>query len=183
MRRCYRSCMTTVTGARIRDARLDDLETINRIYNEAIGTSTATWDEEPWTIEKRQAWFDEHGALSPVLIAEVSGTAVGFAGLTRMSQKSGWRFTREDTIYLETAARGQGIGRLLLAELLERARAIGIRLVVASISSDNAASLALHAGLGFETVGELRNAGYKFGQWQSTMYLQCDLGEPAGGNR
>jgi phosphinothricin acetyltransferase len=175
MRRCYRAVMGVLADVRLRDAAPADLEAINRIYNHAIATTTATWDEELWTMAKRTAWFEEHGPACPVVVAERGGEVAGFAYLTLMSQKSGWRFTREDTIYLEERFRGEGLGRVLLGALLQRARELGVRLVVASISSDNAASLALHRSLGFEVVGELRNAGYKFGCWQSTTYMSRDL--------
>ena len=167
----------------IRPAAEDDLEAILRIYNDAIRDTVATWDEQPWTMEQRRDWWDQHDGTQPILVAEVEGVVAGFAYLTRMSPKSGWRFTREDTIYLDPAFHGQGIGRELLTALLERARELGLRLIVASITSTNEASLALHASLGFEVVGTLRNAGYKFNQWHSTTEMQIDLAlEPNGSN-
>ena len=162
----------------IRPARFGDLAAINRIYNEEIRVGLATWDIEPWTMDQRTAWFAGHDHLTPVLVAERGGELVGFAYVTLMSQKAGWRFTREDTIYLDERFRGQGIGDALLAALLEACGEVGVRLVVASITSTNAASLRLHARYGFKVVGELKNAGHKFGQWHSTTYLQLDLGAP-----
>lgn len=162
----------------IRPAAEADLEAINRIYNAEIRTGTATWDVAPWTIEQRRAWFAGHDALNPVVVAEAGRELVGFAYVTLMSQKYGWRFTREDTIYVDERFRGRRIGDRLLAELLHVLRGLGVRLVVASITSSNEASLRLHARHGFVPVGEMRNAGHKFGQWLSTTYLQLDLGEP-----
>jgi len=159
----------------IREATSADLEAINGIYNHAVRTSTATWDEVEWSIEKRVTWFEAHRSGTPVLVAECDGECAGFACVSRMSEKSGWRFTSEDTIYLDERFRGRGIGRALLRALLARAKEDGLRAIVASISSDNAVSLALHRSLGFEVVGELTNAGFKFGAWQSTTYLLCDL--------
>jgi phosphinothricin acetyltransferase len=170
--------MVTDLAIEIRDATCEDLEAINRVYNHAVLTSTATWDEEEWPIEKRTTWFEGHDASTPVLVAYCRSEFVGFAYLTRMSEKSGWRFAREDTIYLDERFRGRGLGRVLLGELLARARVLGLRLIFASISSDNAPSLALHTALGFELVGELRNAGYKFGRWQNTTYMSRDLCSP-----
>jgi phosphinothricin acetyltransferase len=165
---------------KIRRAREDDLPAIQRIYNDEILTGTATWDEAPWTMERRDAWFAGHDDLAPVLIAEAAnGDVAGFAYLSRMSDKSGWRFTREDTIYLDPAYRSRGVGRVLLEALIEEARRIGLRLIVASITSENAASIALHRGCGFETVGTFRNAGFKFGRWMDTTDMQLDLGDPA----
>lgn len=170
--------MAITAAIAVRDAIAADLDGINRIYNHAILTSTATWDEEPWSISKRVDWFYEHGPLTPVLVLEVEGAVSGFACLSLMSQKSGWRFTREDTIYVDERVRGQGFGRILLGALLQRARELQLRLMVASISSGNTASIALHRAFGFEVMGELSNAGYKFDQWQSTTYMTLDLGLP-----
>jgi phosphinothricin acetyltransferase len=152
-----------------------DLPAILRIYNDAIRDGTATWDEEPWTMEQREAWFASHDDASPVLVAECEGEVCGFAYLSLMSAKSGWRFTREDTIYIDPGFQGRRIGRLLLTALLDRARELDLRLIVASITWDNAASIALHRSLGFETMGTLHNAGFKFGKWLDTTYLQLDL--------
>jgi phosphinothricin acetyltransferase len=159
----------------IRKAREEDLKAILRIYNLEIETGTATWDEIPWTMEKRRAWFAGHDDLTPVLVAEAEGTCVGFAYLSLMSDKSGWRFTREDTIYIDERYRGMGVGRVLLPALLAEAKRIGVRLVVASITSTNEASLALHARFGFEVMGTMRQAGFKFGKWMDTTYMQLVL--------
>lgn len=163
----------------IRPAALDDLEAINRIHNPEIVHGTATWDVEPWTIEQRREWFAGHDAMTPVLVAEHEGEVAGFAYVTLVSQKRGWRFSREDTIYIDERYRGRGVGDRLLAALLEVLRDLGVRLVIASITSTNQASIRLHAKYGFEVMGEMKFAGYKFGQWHNTTYMQVDLGEPA----
>ncbi|MEP7217184.1 MAG: N-acetyltransferase family protein [Anaerolineaceae bacterium] len=157
---------------RIRPCRTEDLPAILRIYNDEIETGVATWDEAPWTMEQREAWFAGHDVSTPVLVAESGGEVVGFAYLTFMSAKSGWRFTREDTIYIDPSVRGQGVGNALLGELLGAARAIGVHLVVASITSTNTASLELHKKHGFEDAGTLRGAGFKFGEWHDTTHMQ-----------
>jgi L-amino acid N-acyltransferase YncA len=172
-----------IAQVRIRPAREADLPAINRIYNDEILHGTATWDTEPWSEARRLAWWQAHGdGLQPVLAAESpDGRLLGFAYLTFVSDKPGWRFTREDTIYLDPAARGLGLGRHLLAALLDEARRIGVRTVLASITATNTASIRLHERLGFERVGVLRSAGYKFGRWLDTCYYQLDLGEPPPG--
>lgn len=162
----------------IRHATIDDLPQILAIYNDAIRDTTATWDEEPWTMERRREWWEaEHTGdpAAPVLVAESGGEFAGFAYLSRISNKSGWRFSREDTIYIEPRYQGSGVGRLLLTALLEVAREQGVRLVFASITADNLSSIALHRRLGFELVGTLPNAGYKFDRWLDTTYWQTDL--------
>ena len=168
--------MDAAISVAIRPCRAEDLPAILRIYNDEIETGVATWDEVPWTMAQRESWFAGHDALTPILVAEAEGEVLGFAYLTYMSAKSGWRFTREDTIYIDERARGQGLGNLLLAALLEAARAIGVHLVVSSITSSNAASIALHRRHGFEDAGTLRSAGFKFGQWLDTTHMQLVLG-------
>jgi phosphinothricin acetyltransferase len=162
----------------IRHACEADLPAIQRIYNDEVVAGVATWDEQPWPDEQRRRWFADHRASpsTPVLVAVHEGRVAGWASLSPMSAKSGWRLTREDTIYLDPAFRGQGVGRLLLAALLEEARRTGVHVVVASITSENAASLALHRKAGFEVVGTLREAGFKFGRRLDTTYLQVILG-------
>lgn len=168
--------MTTATRASVRHATDADLEHIHRIYNDAILTTTATWDEEPWAWQQRLDWWCVHNnPLEPIIVAEIDGLVVGFAYLTRYSLKSGWRFTREDTIYIDADWRGLGIGRVLLAALLDEARRIGIHLVVASITSDKEASIRLHRAHGFEMVGIFREAGYKFGRRLDTCFMQLVL--------
>lgn len=163
----------------VRPATEADLEAINAIHNPEIEHGIATWDTAAWSIEERRAWFAEHDELTPVLVAEHAGQVVGFAYVTFVSKKHGWRFTREDTIYIAPEFQGLRIGERLLGALLERLREIGVRLVIASITSSNEASIRLHAKFGFEVMGEMKNAGYKFGEWLSTTYMQLDLGEPA----
>ncbi len=172
---------TPAVSVLIRPAEEGDLAAINRIYNHEILHGTATWDIEPWGIEKRQEWWAAHrDPFQPVLVAELDGEVVGFAYLTYVSQKYGWRFSREDTIYLDERHRRRGIGRLLLAAILDAGREIGVRVVVASITSTNETSIRLHQEFGFEITGTWRKAGYKFEEWLDTTYLQLDLGEPAG---
>lgn len=165
---------------RIRPARPADLPAIDAIYDAEILTGVATWDLEPWGPERRRRWFEEHAAdpTQPVLVAECEGEVAGFAALSRVSEKGGWRFTREDTVYVRPERQRMGIGRALLGELIGAARRLPIRLIIASIESTNTRSLALHRSFGFETIGEYRNAGFKFGEWRSATYLALDLGDP-----
>ncbi|MBK9342818.1 MAG: GNAT family N-acetyltransferase [Dehalococcoidia bacterium] len=93
-------------------------EAINSIHGPEVLHGTATWDTEPWTLDQRREWFSHHDAMNPVLVAEHQGEVVGFAYVTLVSQKTGWRFTREDTIYIDERFRGQGVGDLLLGALL-----------------------------------------------------------------
>ncbi|MGK2964170.1 MAG: N-acetyltransferase family protein [Tepidiformaceae bacterium] len=151
----------------VRHATRADLPAINGIYNEEVLRGTATWDYEPWTAEQREHWFDEHEAdpSQPVLVAQVGQHVAGFAYLSYYRTKVGYRFTRENTVYIDAGQRRRGIARLLMERLLAEARAHDIHAVVAVIAGENQPSIELHAGLGFEVAGTMREVGYKFDRW------------------
>jgi phosphinothricin acetyltransferase len=164
---------------RVREATEPDLPRIQAIYNDAVLTTTATWDEAPWTWERRLEWWTEHvsDATTPVLVAAAEdGAVAGFAYLSRYRAKSGYRFTREDTVYIDPAYHRQGAGRLLLGALLERARTQGMHAILAYIEASNAASIAVHAGFGFEPIGRAREIGFKFGRWLDLVAMELVLG-------
>jgi phosphinothricin acetyltransferase len=159
----------------IRPATERDLPAIHRIYNDEILHGTATWDELPWSFERREQWFAEHDAAAPVLAAELAGQTVGFAYLSRHSAKSGYRYTRENTVYVDPEYQRRGIGRLLLAALVAEAKRIEVRAILARIDSENEGSIALHRELGFEIVGREDDAGFKFGRWLSNVVMELVL--------
>lgn len=160
----------------VRPADERDLPAILEIYNDAILNTTATYDTEPETLDQRAAWLAERRARGmPVLVAEVKGRVVGFAALTPHSAKPGYRHTAMNSVYVEPAARGQGVGRALLAALVRRAREIGVHVIIASIDAENEASLLLHRELGFRKVAHLHEVGWKFGRWLDVVYLQLTI--------
>ena len=160
----------------IRDAREEDLPAINAIYNHEILHGTATWDEEPWTDEARRDWFAKLGDPStPVLVAEVNGEVGGFAYLSWYRPKTGYRFTREDTIYMDERMRGRGLATPLLSALVQQARMSGMHLLIAVITAENAASIRLHEKLGFRVTGEKKECGFKFGRWLDVVEMTLRL--------
>jgi L-amino acid N-acyltransferase len=160
----------------IRDARENDLPAINAIYNHEILHGTATWDEEPWTEEARRDWFAKLGDPStPVLVAEVNGEVGGFAYLSWYRPKTGYRFTREDTIYMDERMRGRGLATPLLSALVQQARMSGMHLLIAVITAENAASIRLHEKLGFRVTGEMKECGFKFGRWLDVVEMSLRL--------
>ena len=157
---------------RIRDARAGDLPAINDLYNYYVRDSTATFHEQPTSIEERRAWWAEHESRYPVLVAEEDGQLLGWAVLSEYSGRCGYRFTVEDSIYLQPAACGMGLGRALLTQLLDRGVAADYHSVVAVIAADSEPSIWLHAALGFQEVGRLREVGFKFGRWLDVVFMQ-----------
>ena len=101
------------------------------------------------------------------------------ASLSRFHLREAYRFTAEDSVYVHHAYHGQGVGKALLRELVTRAQRLQYRSIIAIISADQAASIALHAGAGFKEAGLLRRVGYKFDRWLDVVYMQRDLPRPS----
>jgi L-amino acid N-acyltransferase YncA len=164
----------------IRDATEADLPRILEITNEAIANTTAVWSLVPATLETRRAWLLERRNRGfPVLVAEQGGAVVGFASYGDFRPWEGYLHTVEHSLYVDPDAQGRGVGRALLAALIERAEAQGKHAMIAGIEADNAASVALHRRAGFEEAGLLREVGRKFGRWLDLLFMQKLLPGPA----
>ena len=160
----------------IRPATNTDVPAILDIYNEAVLNTTASYDYEPSTLEVRAAWFAAHAkAHLPVFVAEEAGRVVGWSSLSEFRSRIGYRYTVEDSVYVAPDSRGCGIGKQLLAPLIDAGRAQGFRAVLAVIDAENDASIRLHTRFGFEQVGLLKQVGYKFDRWLDTVYLELLL--------
>ena len=117
----------------------------------------------------------------PYLVAEDQGELLGYGYCALYRARSAYRFTLEDSIYVKHGQQGKGIGRALLAELIVRCEALNYRQLIAVIGdSGNAASIAVHASLGFVRAGNLRSTGYKFGRWVDSVLMQRPLGKGDG---
>ena len=165
--------------AAIRPATPDDAGTIAAIYAHHVLHGTATFEELPpdaGELARRQAEIVGRGL--PYLVAEAEGRLLGYAYAGPLRPRSAYRFSLEDSIYLDPAATGQGLGRRLLDRLIVDCTAAGARQMVAVIGdSGNAASIALHARAGFVHAGLLRSVGLKFGRWLDTVQMQRPLGD------
>ena len=157
----------------VRRARREDCPAILAIYNDAVRTTTATYDLEPRTLEHREAWFDDHVRKDfAIFVAEEGGTIVGWSSLSQYHDRYGYRFTAENSIYVAASHRGRGLGGRLLAPLIDAARARGLHTIIAAIDASNEVSLRLHERHGFVPVGRFREVGHKFGRWLDVAYLQ-----------
>jgi phosphinothricin acetyltransferase len=159
-------------AAVLRAARRADLGDINAIYNHYVLDSTATYQNEPDSLEDRERWFHAHGPQHPVLVVEVAGEVVAWGALSRFHTRGAFAHTVEDSIYVHPDFHRQGIGRQVLSELIRLAEAAGHHCIIAAISGDQEPSLHLHARLGFSEAGRLREAGWKFNRWLDVVYLQ-----------
>ncbi len=157
----------------VRRATRDDCPAILEIYNDAVRTTTASYDIEPRTLEHRVAWFDEHQRDDyAILVAEESGGVIGWGSLSRYHDRYGYRFTCENSIYVASSHRGRRIGSLLLEPLIDASRQRGLHSIIAVIDATNEPSIRLHARFGFEKVGHFREVGHKFDRWLDVAYFQ-----------
>jgi phosphinothricin acetyltransferase len=165
----------------IRDLTPDDLPAVTRIYAHHVLNGTGTFEEVPPSLDEIRARCEKVRALGlPWIVAEDDGAVTGYAYAALFRERSAYRYTLEDSVYIDPAGHRRGTGRALLAELLPRCAALGYRQMIAAIGdSGNAGSIGLHAAMGFETVGTYRNVGVKFGRWLDVVLMQKTLGEGA----
>lgn len=157
----------------IRAGTHEDLRAIVGIYNWAVNQTFATIDSEPLDAEEAAAWWETHGRRSRLLVATDESGVIGWARLLPWKQR-GFDVV-EDLVYVDPVHQGRGIGKALLDELIKEARGLGYRTIVATIAADNRAGLQLHAKLGFETVGTIRDAANKFDRWMDITLVQRSL--------
>lgn len=161
----------------IRPATESDLVAINDIYNHYVLHSTCTYQEEPESLENRRQWFQHHGRQHPVIVSESDGQLTGWGSLSAFHQRSAYRHTVENSVYIHHNHHRRGIGSLLLQELITRARNLGHRAIIAGIDADQAASVALHQKFHFEHVGRLKHVGFKHGRWLDVIYMELLLSQ------
>ena len=156
----------------IRSATMRDLVAMAGIYNEAVATSTATFD----LVAQPPEVFAERVASSRqgdhTLVAEDAARVIGMAYAVPYRPRPAYDLTRETSVYLAPGARGAGVGTALYGELLRRVDADGIHTCLAAIAQPNPASEALHTASGFERVGALREVGRKFDRWIDIAWWQ-----------
>ena len=157
----------------IRPAGPQDLPAIAGIYNWAVNQTYATIDSEPLDKEEIASWYEDHVRRNPLCVAEEDGDVLGWARLLPWRQR-GFDIV-EDLVYVDPVHHGRGVGRSLLESLLGTAKELGYRTVVASVATDNKAGLSLHKRLGFEEVGTIRDAAYKFDRWMDITLVQRRL--------
>jgi phosphinothricin acetyltransferase len=160
-------------------ASIAHVPAITAIYAEAVLHGSASWELEPpdaTEIARRMADVQARGF--PYLVALAGDEVVGYAYASAYRPRPGYRFTVEDSVYVAPSWQGHGIGRRLLATLIDATARLGYRQMVAVIGdSGNVASIALHAKLGFTHAGLLRSVGFKHGRWLDGVLMQRALGE------
>ncbi len=159
-------------GVAVRVATVDDAEAIRGIYNPEVLESTVTFDLVPRSLEEQRAWLQARAGIHAVLVAEDAGEVVGFASLSPYKERPAYSTSVEDSVYVRRDQQGRGVGKALLAELLEVATSHGFHAAFGRIVGGHDASIRLHRSLGFEIVGTEREVGRKFGRWLDVVVMQ-----------
>ena len=165
----------------VRDTIESDTPAIQAIYAHAVLHGLATFEEVPPSVEEMSSRLAGIRDLNlPYLTAELDGVVVGYSYARPYRPRPAYRHTVEDSVYVAEGLQGRGIGRLLLAALIERCEEGPWRQMIAVIGDiNNTGSIALHRRLGFRDAGTLEAVGYKLGQWVDTVQMQRTLG-PGG---
>jgi L-amino acid N-acyltransferase YncA len=162
----------------IRPSREDDIAAIAAIYAHHVLHGVGTFEEIPPSAEeigRRRSDIVARGL--PYLVAERRGRVVGYCYAGPFRPRSGYRFTLEDSIYVDPAEIGHGVGRALLRPVLAGCEELGYRQVVAVIGGrETVASIRLHEALGFAHKGVFEAVGFKFGRWIDIVLMQRVLG-------
>ncbi|WP_421988351.1 GNAT family N-acetyltransferase [Roseococcus sp.] len=165
----------TITVRPVRDT---DMEAIAAIYGHYVLHGTSTFETDPPGAAEMQKRHDVLAAQGyPYLVAEGDGVVLGYAYVSAYRPRRAYWNTVENSIYLRHDIAGRGVGTTLLRALVDRCEVLGYRQIIAMIGdSGNVASLRLHLGQGFESLGTLRSVGYKHGRWIDTVCMQRSLG-------
>lgn len=163
---------------RLRDSTPADLEAIERLYAHHVRHGTGSFELEPPTLAEITRRRDDVLANGFAhRVAEAGGEVVGFAYFNFFRMRPAYRFSVENSVYVRAGLTRGGIGRALLADLIDEARARGVRQMIAVIGdSANTGSIGLHAACGFRFAGILRASGWKFDRWLDTVIMQREIG-------
>jgi len=156
----------------IRKATSADLGQISEIYNDAIEKTTATFDTEPKTFKEQKAWFANHDASHPVLIAEQDSLVIGWASLSKWSDRCAYHDTAEISLYIKEEYQGKGIGKKLMKAIIQEGETAGLHTIIARIADGNDISIELCKFFSFQHVGTMREVGKKFGNLLDVHLMQ-----------
>src|SRR5690606_13116394 len=168
-------------GFVIRTADIGDLSAFTEIYRESVLNGVASYELEPPSLDEMTARFTDITAKGYPYIAAVeqTGAILGYAYASAFRTRPAYRWLVEDSVYIAPEARGKGVGKALLEELIRRSTALGFRQMVAVIGGAHPASIAVHSSAGFEPSGRMTATGFKHGRWLDTVFMQRPLGEGA----
>lgn len=160
---------------KFRKGSYKDINKLTEIYNWAILNTTATFDIQIQTPEKRLKWFEQFGDHYPLIIADIDGEAVGYGCLTKFRDKEAYAKTAEISIYVHPDYHNQGIGKALLSEIIKKGKKWGFKTLVAGITAGNYKSIKMHEDQGFTPCGYFKDVGYKFDKWLDVWFYQMNF--------
>ncbi|MBP7928661.1 MAG: N-acetyltransferase [Acidimicrobiia bacterium] len=149
-----------------------DASQLADLYNHYVTSSTVTFDLEPRSLAEQVDWIRSHSGSHPAVVAHVGETVIGYSSLTPYRPRLAYTTSVEESIYVHKDWHGRGVGRLLMARILELADLYGYHTVIARVVGGHSASIALHESLGFAQIGTERQIGRKFGRWLDVVVLQ-----------
>jgi len=161
----------------IRPAVRADLPRLTEIYNHYVIHTPITFDLEPYTVERRAAWFEQFALQGRyrLLAAEEGGQVIGYAGTTRFRVKPAYDTTVETTVYSRPESVGKGVGRMLYRALFDALAGEDIHRIVGGYALPNPASAKLHERFGFKPVGVFSENGFKFGRYWDVAWTERPL--------
>lgn len=160
--------------------KMEDLEVVNEIYNDAIENTTALYKYSPETLEQRVEWFlVKEKNNDPSFVYEENGEVAGFVTYSQFRPYPAYKYTVEHSVYVHKDHYRKGIGSKLMKHLIAEAVKREVKTMIACIDASNEGSILSHKKLGFYYTGEIKNAGYKFGRWLDIVFYQLDLEGPA----
>jgi phosphinothricin acetyltransferase len=164
-------------GTRIRRVEPSDLQTLTRIYNHYIAETPITFDVEPYTEEKRRPWIEQfaHDGPRQCFVAEIDGTACGWASTGPFRPKAAYDQSVEVSVYLAPEITRRGLGTALYEALFDGLSGAVLHRALAGITLPNPTSVALHARFGFTSVGTFREVGFKFGRYWDVEWFEKAL--------
>jgi len=165
----------TIRRIEVREAQRSDVARIAEIYNQAVLRTVATFDTEEKSLDSMAEWFSHHGGNHPAVVAVDGDAVIGWGSLSAWSDRCAYSGTCEASIYVDEARRGEGVGGILLDELIRRARSSGMHTILSRIAGGNEVSVRMHLKRGFFHVGTMREVGLKFGRLLDVEMYQIIL--------
>jgi phosphinothricin acetyltransferase len=164
-------------GVLIRPVKADDAAAISAVYNYYVENTVITFEEEPVSAKTMEERIRRVTAHYPWLVWEEAGEILGYAYVHAWHERSAYRFTVEDSIYLKHGSEGKGMGTALFSRLLEEVRKLDLHVLMSVITVPNEVSVGLHEKFGFKQAGRFAEVGFKFGRRLDVGYWELLLGE------
>ena len=156
----------------VRFATPEDAAAISTIYNQGIEDRVATLETAPRSADERRQWMAVRGARHPVIVAEQTGSVIGWGSLNPFNPRPAYDHVADFSVYVERGWRGKGVGRRLLERLIALARQLGYHKMVLAAFPSNTPGMALYERVGFATVGVYREQGRLDGAWVDVVIME-----------